>query len=153
MQAFYLVIVMLSAEIIFAQLLRWFSAVAVCTNHFYLVMCLQLNTDLFPRGKDRYWQLVYSIDRDGTSLQTLYRKMMEFSDNAPPCILVIRDSSRTVRTCFLCFFMLFSFVCLCYFSMTRPLVHHCGLVRFFEISKYRMYLDNWNLFCALAYSR
>jgi hypothetical protein len=54
----------------------------------------KLSNNLIALAVGLSWILGYSTFRDGFSIQTLYRKLMEFEDC--PCVLVIKDKANTV---------------------------------------------------------
>jgi hypothetical protein len=64
-----------------------------------------LETPLAERLRDRlparlhiaeYWRLVYSLDRDGASLATLYQKCGQFRDEMWGYVLVVKDDEGCV---------------------------------------------------------
>ena len=53
--------------------------------------CLALNLRLPPRLVGSPWRLVFSTDRDGFSLKSVYRKMEQLEKDAP-ALIAIRDT-------------------------------------------------------------
>ena len=62
------------------------------TPHVFL---LQLSKELLPRAVGYPWSLVYSSDKHGFSLKTMYRNMRTTDS---PVMLAIKDTDGQVKT-------------------------------------------------------